>query len=174
VHIVVPFVLMPGMHILNVLCFVSWMCTSGTGWVHIKCVHTVPKDVTRGYRLSAFKMGLQVTSRSHLWVHCKCDQTKLGGHIGVTWCQRSQCIPHVPTGYLGHRPQCGIRGVEQRHVLEVSVRATLPYQILSVSLNLIISRRRSGRTIAHSSSLAARSSGRCSYITKVESSAQRR
>src|ERR1700753_2108967 len=54
------------------------------------------------------------------------------------------------------------------------VRATLPYQILSVSLNLIISRRRSGRTIAHSSSLAARSSGRCSYITKVESSALRR
>ena len=55
-----------------------------------------------------------------------------------------------------------------------SVRATLPYQILSVSLNLKISRKRSGRTIAHSSSLAARSSGRCSYITKVESSAQRR
>src|SRR6201992_3883722 len=53
-----------------------------------------------------------------------------------------------------------------------TVRATLPYQILSVSLNLKISRRRSGRTIAHSSSLAARSSGRCSYITKVESSAQ--
>src|ERR1700753_563792 len=101
-----PFVLMPGMHILNVLCFVSWMCTSGTGWVHIKCVHTVPKDVTRGYMLSAFKMRLQVTSRSHLWVHCKCDQTKLGGHIGVTWCQCSQCIPHVPTGYLGHHPQC--------------------------------------------------------------------
>src|ERR1700753_3191302 len=52
------------------------------------------------------------------------------------------------------------------------VRATLPYQILSVSLNLKISRRRSGCTIAHSSSLAARSSGRCSYIMKVESSAQ--
>src|ERR1700753_50621 len=52
------------------------------------------------------------------------------------------------------------------------VRATLPYQILSVSLNLIISRRRSGCRIAHSSSLAAHSSSRCSYITKVESSAQ--
>src|SRR6201992_244606 len=47
----------------------------------------------------------------------------------------------------------------------VHVRATLPYQILSVSLNLKISRRRSGCTIAHSSSLAAGSSGRCSYIT---------
>ena len=54
----------------------------------------------------------------------------------------------------------------------VNVRATLPYQILSVSLNLEISRQRSGRTIAHSSSLAARSSGRCTYITKVELSAQ--
>src|ERR1700755_301457 len=52
------------------------------------------------------------------------------------------------------------------------VRATLPYQILSVSLNLKISRKRSGCTIAHSSSLAAHSSGRCSYYTKVESSAQ--
>ena len=30
----------------------------------------------------------------------------------------------------------------------------------------------SGHTIAHGSSLAACSSGRCSYITKVESSAQ--
>lgn len=53
VHIVVPSLLMPSMHIFNVLYFVSRMCTLGTGWVHTNCVCTVPGNLMRGYRLVA-------------------------------------------------------------------------------------------------------------------------
>src|ERR1700753_649620 len=78
------------------------------------------------------------------------------------------------TYHLDQARQASSDPLEDPTISFAHVRATLPYQILSVSPNLIISRRRSGRTIAHSSSLAARSSSRCSYITKVESSALRR
>jgi len=56
VHIVVPFILISGMYIENVLYFVSQMCTSGTMRIHTNRVSTVAENVTGGHRLITFKI----------------------------------------------------------------------------------------------------------------------
>jgi len=48
------------------------------------------------------------------WAHCghmtgehsKCAQLLIAGHIVIKWCLLSQCIHHVPAGYLPPCPQC--------------------------------------------------------------------
>jgi len=55
-HIVVPFILISGMYIENVLYFVSQMCTSGTIQIHTNRVSTVAENVMGGHRLITFKI----------------------------------------------------------------------------------------------------------------------
>jgi len=62
------------------------------------------------YNLGTFQMYPACSSlgklESHGRGHLKCTQPIPTGHIGVTCCLYSQCIQHVPGGYLGPCPQC--------------------------------------------------------------------
>ena len=62
------------------------------------------------YNLGTFQMYPACSGlgklESHGRGHLKYIQPIPTGHIGVTCCLYSQCIQHVPSGYLGPCPQC--------------------------------------------------------------------
>ena len=62
------------------------------------------------YNLGTFQMYPACSGlgklESHGRGHLKCTQPIPTGRIGVTCCLYSQCIQHVPGGYLGPCPQC--------------------------------------------------------------------
>jgi len=71
---------------------------------------------------------------SHGRGHLKCTQPIPTGHIGVTCCLYSQCIQHVPGGYLGPCPQC--QQALRPHVVSCDTPALRPYELQHVPTTL--------------------------------------
>ena len=80
------------------MCFTCNRNVSGTCiWVHWGHM--------TGYILNAINNYPLITLNSHFWAHFECIWFLPTGHIMITCWLDPQCVQHVPTGYLGPRPQ---------------------------------------------------------------------